>query len=88
MLKLIQLHDNTYFMSILQFCATRKGTQQAANVLIKDARFVMNGHHKQRLVTVANSLKDAKLKGVYIHVHVYTLRLLWVLTVFCLKHSH
>ena len=52
--------------ALLQFCATRKGTQQAANVLIKDARFVMNGHHKQRLVTVANSLKDAKLRGVYV----------------------
>ena len=39
-----------YFVSnfFLQFCATRKGTQQAANVLVKDARFVMNGEHKQR----------------------------------------
>ena len=33
-----------------QFCATRKGTQQAAATLVKDARFVMNSEHKQRLI--------------------------------------
>eukprot|EP00731_Ephydatia_muelleri_P023090 Em0015g673a len=31
----------------LVFCATRKGTQQAASTLAKDARFVMNAEHKQ-----------------------------------------
>ena len=46
-----------------QFCATRKGTQQAANTLVKDARFVMNSQHRQRLLSAANSLKDTKLKG-------------------------
>ena len=48
---------------LMQFCATRKGTQQAANTLIKDARFVMNAQHRQRLQSSVKSLKDAKLKG-------------------------
>lgn len=48
---------------LMQFCATRKGTQQAANTLIKDARFVMNTQHRQRLQSSVKSLKDAKLKG-------------------------
>ncbi|CAI8023476.1 Probable ATP-dependent DNA helicase HFM1, partial [Geodia barretti] len=33
----------------LVFCATRKGTQQAAATLVKDARFIMNSEHKKRL---------------------------------------
>lgn len=47
-----------------QFCATRKGTQQAAGVLVKEARFVMNIQHKQRLQQVASSLRESKLRGV------------------------
>ena len=47
-----------------QFCATRKGTQQAAATLVKDARFVVNVQHKQKLFQVANSLRDSKLRGV------------------------
>ena len=57
------------FLFDLQFCATRKGTQQAANILIKDARFVMNSQHKQKLVAVANSLKDSKLRGKWTIKH-------------------
>lgn len=53
-----------YFL-LMQFCATRKGTQQAAGILVKEARFVMNTLHKQRLHQVANSLRDSKLKGRY-----------------------
>lgn len=49
---------------LLQFCATRKGTQQAAATLVKDARFVVNVQHKQRLLQVANSLRDSKLRGL------------------------
>ena len=33
-----------------QFCATRKGTQQAAATLVKDTRFVMDSGHKRRCV--------------------------------------
>lgn len=50
----------------LQFCATRKGTQQAAATLVKDARFVVNVQHKQKLFQVANSLRDSKLRGMYV----------------------
>ncbi|KAK3739517.1 hypothetical protein QZH41_016197 [Actinostola sp. cb2023] len=46
----------------LQFCSTRKSTQQAANTLIKDARFIENSQHRQRLQQVANSLHDSKLR--------------------------
>ena len=36
--------------SFLQFCSTRKSTQQAAQMLVKDARFIMNSQHRQRFV--------------------------------------
>ena len=49
---------------LFQFCATRKGTQQAAATLVKDARFVVNVQHKQKLLQVANSLRDSKLRGL------------------------
>ncbi len=55
------LVEAAIILFFIQFCATRKGTQQAASILIKDARFVMNPQHKQRLV--GTSLKDAKLRG-------------------------
>ncbi|XP_071790611.1 uncharacterized protein [Asterias amurensis] len=46
----------------LVFCATRKGVQQAASILIKEARFIMNGQHKQRLQKVANMIRETKLR--------------------------
>lgn len=33
---------------LLQFCATRKGVQQAASVLAKDAKFIINTEQQQR----------------------------------------
>ncbi|XP_060089016.1 probable ATP-dependent DNA helicase HFM1 [Heteronotia binoei] len=50
----------------LVFCATRKGVQQAASVLAKDAKFIMNIEQKQRLQKSANSVKDARLKDLLI----------------------
>ncbi|XP_048020900.1 probable ATP-dependent DNA helicase HFM1 isoform X2 [Megalobrama amblycephala] len=50
----------------LVFCSTRKGVQQSAAVLAKDARFIMSIDHKQRLVKYANSLLDAKLRDLFI----------------------
>ncbi|NXV71969.1 HFM1 helicase, partial [Atlantisia rogersi] len=47
----------------LVFCATRKGVQQAASVLAKDAKFLLSIEQKQRLQKSANSLKDSKLRG-------------------------
>ncbi|KAJ7411127.1 hypothetical protein BTVI_51082 [Pitangus sulphuratus] len=47
----------------LVFCATRKGVQQAASVLAKDAKFLLSIEQKQRLQRFANSLKDSKLRG-------------------------
>jgi len=49
---------------MFQFCATRKGTVQAASILIKDARFIMNADHKQRLQRIYNAIKDSKLRGI------------------------
>ena len=49
---------------LFQFCSTRKGTIQAANVLVKDTRFIMNAEHSQRLKKIANVIKDAKLRGL------------------------
>ncbi|XP_078502404.1 putative ATP-dependent DNA helicase HFM1 isoform X8 [Lissotriton helveticus] len=46
----------------LVFCATRKGVQQAASVLAKYAKFVMDLQHKQRLQKSALSIKDSKLR--------------------------
>eukprot|EP00063_Salmo_salar_P020555 XP_013995390.1 PREDICTED: probable ATP-dependent DNA helicase HFM1 [Salmo salar] len=48
----------------LVFCSTRKGVQQSATVLAKDARFIMSIEHKQRLVNYANSLLDSKLRDL------------------------
>uniref|UniRef100_A0A672KGQ5 DNA 3'-5' helicase n=1 Tax=Sinocyclocheilus grahami TaxID=75366 RepID=A0A672KGQ5_SINGR len=50
----------------LVFCSTRKGVQQSASVLAKDARFIMSLEHKQRLMKYANSLLDAKLRDLFI----------------------
>ncbi|XP_031974075.1 probable ATP-dependent DNA helicase HFM1 isoform X4 [Corvus moneduloides] len=46
------------------FCATRKGVQQAASVLAKDAKFLLSIEQKQRLQRFANSLKDSKLRDL------------------------
>ncbi|KAM8930577.1 putative ATP-dependent DNA helicase HFM1 [Pelodytes ibericus] len=51
----------------LVFCATRKGVQQAATVLTKDAKFIMNIEHKQRLQKAANAIKDAKLRDLLLY---------------------
>nr|XP_004570604.2 probable ATP-dependent DNA helicase HFM1 isoform X1 [Maylandia zebra] len=48
----------------LVFCSTRKGTQQSAAVLAKDARFIMSIEHKQRLMKYANSILDSKLRDL------------------------
>ncbi|XP_017927839.1 probable ATP-dependent DNA helicase HFM1 isoform X1 [Manacus vitellinus] len=46
------------------FCATRKGVQQAASVFAKDAKFLLSIEQKQRLQRFANSLKDSKLRDL------------------------
>ncbi|KFW04798.1 putative ATP-dependent DNA helicase HFM1, partial [Eurypyga helias] len=51
----------------LVFCATRKGVQQAASVLAKDAKFLLSIEQKQRLQRSANSLKDSKLRDLLMH---------------------
>uniref|UniRef100_A0A3B3RKF1 Probable ATP-dependent DNA helicase HFM1 n=1 Tax=Paramormyrops kingsleyae TaxID=1676925 RepID=A0A3B3RKF1_9TELE len=51
----------------LVFCSTRKGVQQSASVLAKDARFIMSVEQKQRLMKYANSLLDSKLKDLITH---------------------
>ncbi|XP_062336822.1 probable ATP-dependent DNA helicase HFM1 [Osmerus eperlanus] len=48
----------------LVFCSTRKGVQQSATVLAKDARFIMSIEHKQRLTKYANSIQDSKLRDL------------------------
>nr|XP_006818661.1 PREDICTED: probable ATP-dependent DNA helicase HFM1-like [Saccoglossus kowalevskii] len=50
----------------LVFCATRKGVQQAASTLVKDARFIMNSQHRQRLQKYSNMLKDSKLRDLVV----------------------
>ncbi|XP_032722999.1 probable ATP-dependent DNA helicase HFM1 isoform X3 [Lontra canadensis] len=51
----------------LVFCATRKGVQQAASVLVKDAKFIMAMEQKQRLQKCAYSIRDLKLRDILIH---------------------
>ncbi|XP_042540517.1 probable ATP-dependent DNA helicase HFM1 [Dipodomys spectabilis] len=46
----------------LVFCATRKGVQQAASVLVKDTKFIITMEQKQRLQKYAYSVRDSKLK--------------------------
>ncbi|NXH11348.1 HFM1 helicase, partial [Bucco capensis] len=50
----------------LVFCATRKGVQQAASVLAKDAKFLLSAEQKQRLQRFANSLKDSRLRDLLV----------------------
>ncbi|NXX14413.1 HFM1 helicase, partial [Podargus strigoides] len=51
----------------LVFCATRKGVQQAASVLAKDAKFLLSTEQKQRLQRSANSVKDSKLRDLLMY---------------------
>ncbi|XP_058159164.1 probable ATP-dependent DNA helicase HFM1 isoform X2 [Dasypus novemcinctus] len=51
----------------LVFCSTRRGVQQAASVLVKDAKFIMTVEQKQRLQKCANSIRDSKLRDILIH---------------------
>ncbi|KAK1339803.1 hypothetical protein QTO34_018360, partial [Cnephaeus nilssonii] len=51
----------------LVFCATRKGVQQAASVLVKNAKFIMTLEQKQRLQKHAYSIRDSKLRDILIH---------------------
>ncbi|XP_078310394.1 putative ATP-dependent DNA helicase HFM1 isoform X2 [Crassostrea virginica] len=59
---------NTYSDSkpTLVFCSTRKSTQQAAEILVKDLRssLVRTYFQRQALQTCANSLKDNKLRDL------------------------
>ncbi|XP_074859384.1 putative ATP-dependent DNA helicase HFM1 [Carettochelys insculpta] len=48
----------------LVFCVTRKGVQQAASVLAKNAKFIMTVEQKQRLQNCANSVKDTKVRDL------------------------
>ncbi|XP_061796981.2 probable ATP-dependent DNA helicase HFM1 isoform X1 [Nerophis lumbriciformis] len=48
----------------LVFCSTRKGTQQSAEVLAKDTRFIMAFEHKQRLKKYAEAIVDSKLRDL------------------------
>ncbi|CAH6880767.1 Hfm1 [Phodopus roborovskii] len=51
----------------LVFCATRKGVQQAASVLVKDAKFIITVEQKLRLQKSAYSIRDSKLKDVLVY---------------------
>ncbi|NXI37329.1 HFM1 helicase, partial [Galbula dea] len=51
----------------LVFCATRKGVQQAASVLAKDAKFLLSTEQKQRLQRFANSVKDSRLRDLLMY---------------------
>ncbi|XP_071983610.1 probable ATP-dependent DNA helicase HFM1 isoform X2 [Engystomops pustulosus] len=51
----------------LIFCSTRKGVQQAACVLAKDANFTLSFEHKNRLLKAANGVKDAKLRDLVLY---------------------
>ncbi|XP_022085821.1 probable ATP-dependent DNA helicase HFM1 [Acanthaster planci] len=51
----------------LVFCATRKSVQQAAAILVKEARFVMNTKHRQRLQKTTNLIREAKLRETLLH---------------------
>ncbi|XP_066122618.1 probable ATP-dependent DNA helicase HFM1 [Saccopteryx bilineata] len=51
----------------LVFCATRKGVQQAASVLVKNAKFIMTVEQKQRLQKYTYSIRDSKLREILIY---------------------
>ena len=45
------------------FCSTRKGCQQAASVVEREAALVASAEHKVRLTRAANLVTDAALRG-------------------------
>ncbi|XP_052055209.1 probable ATP-dependent DNA helicase HFM1 [Apodemus sylvaticus] len=51
----------------LVFCATRKGVQQAASVLVKDAKLIITVEQKLRLQKSAYSIRDSKLKDTLVY---------------------
>ncbi|XP_066533926.1 probable ATP-dependent DNA helicase HFM1 isoform X2 [Hoplias malabaricus] len=48
----------------LVFCSTRKGVQQSAAVLAKDAKFILSIDHRHRLMKYASSVLDSKLRDL------------------------
>ena len=53
-----------YHVCVLQvFVSTRKAAQSSATTLGKEARLIRDASHKQLLTTVANGLRDNKLRG-------------------------
>lgn len=48
MLIIFKLFILFFYFITLKFCSTRKGVQQSAAVLAKDARFIMSIDHRQR----------------------------------------
>uniref|UniRef100_A0A3Q4G5E7 Probable ATP-dependent DNA helicase HFM1 n=1 Tax=Neolamprologus brichardi TaxID=32507 RepID=A0A3Q4G5E7_NEOBR len=53
----------------LVFCSTRKGTQQSAAVLAKDARFIMSIEHKQRFDVQSSVVKHPHLVALGVGYH-------------------
>uniref|UniRef100_A0A8C4WSM1 Helicase for meiosis 1 n=1 Tax=Eptatretus burgeri TaxID=7764 RepID=A0A8C4WSM1_EPTBU len=49
-----------------EFCATRRSTQQAANILVKDARLLIKAEHKQRLQIYSIRVRDVKLRDLLV----------------------
>ena len=51
------------------FVSTRKGVQQTAQILTKEGiRLIRDGKHKHLLITVANGLRDHKLRGMLFYL--------------------
>src|SRR5262249_15920701 len=51
------------FSFLFKFCSTRKGTAKAAQTLVSDRNnYIVNERQRQELVSVAVSLRDAKLR--------------------------
>ncbi|XP_076063896.1 putative ATP-dependent DNA helicase HFM1 isoform X2 [Oratosquilla oratoria] len=51
----------------LVFVSTRKGAQQTATILIREARFIRNAEHKHFLTLEANGLRDNKLRDCVLY---------------------
>ncbi|CAB1458650.1 unnamed protein product, partial [Pleuronectes platessa] len=58
----LEMDESHRPVKLRKFALTRKGAQQSAAVLAKDARFIMSIEHKQRLLQYANSILDSKLR--------------------------
>eukprot|EP00057_Strongylocentrotus_purpuratus_P010440 XP_011664914.1 PREDICTED: probable ATP-dependent DNA helicase HFM1 [Strongylocentrotus purpuratus] len=48
----------------LVFCSTRKAVEQAASILVKEARFILNAQCRQRLQMYNNRIRDSKLRDL------------------------